>query len=105
MNSRHFITAASGAAPASRSAAGQPLISEGLASSTTTASKLSGPRNDVSRHRFGLNYTPSNNWWFCWNDWNADPIKRDLDAIASLGADHLRILRSEEHTSELQSLR
>jgi endo-1,4-beta-mannosidase len=92
MNRRHFITAASGAAIASRWAAGQPLISEGLASSTTTASKLSGPRNDVSRHRFGLNYTPSNNWWFCWNDWNADPIKRDLDAIASLGADHLRIL-------------
>jgi len=44
------------------------------------------------RHRFGINYTPSRNWWFCWNDWNPDPIKRDLDAIAALGADHLRIL-------------
>ncbi|MGB0011216.1 MAG: hypothetical protein WBQ03_06385, partial [Candidatus Sulfotelmatobacter sp.] len=41
---------------------------------------------------FGVNYTPSKNWWFCWNEWDADPIRRDLDAIAALGADHLRIL-------------
>lgn len=47
---------------------------------------------DTSRHRFGVNYTPSHNWWFCWNDWDADPIKRDLDAIAALGADHLRLM-------------
>lgn len=47
---------------------------------------------DIHRHRFGVNYTPSRNWWFCWNDWNSDPIKRDLDAIAALGADHLRVL-------------
>jgi endo-1,4-beta-mannosidase len=46
---------------------------------------------DTTRHRFGVNYTPSKNWWFCWNDWDPDPIKRDLDAIASIGADHLRI--------------
>src|SRR6266567_9356514 len=46
----------------------------------------------LTRHRFGVNYTPSHNWWFCWNDWNADPIKRDLDAIAALGADHLRLM-------------
>ena len=47
---------------------------------------------DLQRHRFGVNYTPSRNWWFCWNDWDADSVKRDLDAIAALGADHLRIL-------------
>jgi endo-1,4-beta-mannosidase len=47
---------------------------------------------DPLRHRFGVNYTPSRNWWFCWNDWKPDPIARDLDAIAALGADHLRIL-------------
>jgi hypothetical protein len=46
----------------------------------------------VSHHRFGVNYTPSHNWWFCWNDWNADYIKRDLDAIDALGADHLRLM-------------
>src|ERR1700746_2033529 len=47
---------------------------------------------DLDGHRFGANYTPSKNWWFCWNKWDMDPIKRDLDAIAALGADHLRIL-------------
>lgn len=47
---------------------------------------------DLKRHRFGVNYTPSRNWWFCWNDWDASAIERDLDAIAALGADHLRIL-------------
>ncbi len=46
----------------------------------------------LDRHRFGVNYTPSKNWWFCWNEWDADSIRRDLDAIAALGADHLRIL-------------
>jgi hypothetical protein len=47
---------------------------------------------DLNRHRFGVNYTPSRNWWFCWNDWDAGSIARDLDAIAGLGADHLRIM-------------
>ncbi len=47
---------------------------------------------DINRHRFGVNYTPSHNWWFCWNDWDPSPIEKDLDAIASLNADHLRIM-------------
>lgn len=46
----------------------------------------------LNRHRFGVNYTPSHNWWFCWNEWDTGPIARDLDAIAALGADHMRIL-------------
>ena len=25
----------------------------------------------LTRHRFGVNYTPSRNWWFCWNDRDA----------------------------------
>ncbi len=49
-------------------------------------------RLDIGLRRFGVNYTPSHNWWFCWNDWDPDSIRRDLDAIASLAADHLRIL-------------
>jgi len=53
---------------------------------------ISNPRLNLNRHRFGVNYTPSKNWWFCWNDWDPDPIRRDLDAISALGADHLRIL-------------
>ncbi len=50
------------------------------------------PELDLNRHRFGVNYTPSHNWWFCWNDWDPSPIEKDLDAIASLHADHLRIM-------------
>lgn len=41
--------------------------------------------------RFGVNYTPSHGWFHTWlnPDWQA--IGRDLDQIASLGADHIRV--------------
>ena len=65
---------------------------KGMAKTMTGAAGSAGPNVDLNRHRFGVNYTPSHNWWFCWNDWNADPIRRDLDAIAALGADHLRLM-------------
>ena len=42
--------------------------------------------------RFGVNYVPSQRWWFCWNDFVAEEITRDLDAIAGIGADHIRIM-------------
>lgn len=58
----------------------------------STGGRLGGERLRLDRHRFGVNYTPSHNWWFCWNDWNRNPIRQDLDRISSLGADHLRIL-------------
>jgi endo-1,4-beta-mannosidase len=44
------------------------------------------------RLRFGVNYVPSRKWWYCWNDFHADEIARDFDAIALLGADHIRIM-------------
>lgn len=47
---------------------------------------------DSGVHRFGVNYTPSHDWWFCWNNWDPDAMRRDLDAIAALEADHLRLL-------------
>lgn len=46
----------------------------------------------LRRHRFGVNYTPGKNWYYCWNDFDADAIARDFDAIAALGADHLRVM-------------
>ena len=70
------------------SATGQPLS----ALRATTSGGAPTVHADIRRLRFGVNYTPSTNWWFCWNDWNTGPMERDLDAIASLGADHLRIL-------------
>ncbi len=44
------------------------------------------------RHRFGVNYVPSRNWYYCWNDWSASAIARDLDRIVEVGADHIRIM-------------
>ena len=80
MNRRQFLyTSAAGAAAAST-----PSVVNALAAAP--------PALDINRHRFGANYTPSHNWWFCWNDWDPSPIQRDLDAIAALGADHLRIM-------------
>jgi endo-1,4-beta-mannosidase len=46
----------------------------------------------IHHHRFGVNYTPTRSWWYCWNDFDADAIAADLDAIALLGADHIRIM-------------
>ena len=79
MNRRHFLEIGSAAAAA---------LAVPRAGASTSAHGLI----DLERHRFGVNYTPSRNWWFCWNDWDAGPIARDLDAIAALGADHLRLL-------------
>jgi endo-1,4-beta-mannosidase len=84
MDRRSFLSA--GAATAGALAVSNALP-RALAASSPITNSL-----DPMRHRFGVNYTPSHNWWFCWNDWNPDPIKHDLDAIAALGADHLRIL-------------
>ncbi len=44
-----------------------------------------------ARPRLGVNYVPSKNWWYAWLDWDDSAIQRDLEAIAALGADHLRI--------------
>jgi hypothetical protein len=70
-----------------------------VAGSVATAVAASMPRRLLAedekpeKHcRFGVNYTPSRDWWYCWNDWKPDFVARDLDAIAALGADHMRIL-------------
>ncbi|OIH98983.1 MULTISPECIES: cellulase family glycosylhydrolase [unclassified Curtobacterium] len=41
--------------------------------------------------RFGVNYTPSVGWFHSWLDFSPADTARDLEAIASLGADHVRI--------------
>lgn len=86
MNRRRFLSGSAAAAATALTPTGT------IARAFVNVETQRGSRLDVMRHRFGVNYTPSRNWWFCWNDWGADPIKRDLDAIAGLGADHLRIL-------------
>jgi endo-1,4-beta-mannosidase len=95
MNRRNFISSVMGAAVAQSLAARASVVLKQL---NLGAMEIAGSRTVQSRtlaldrHRFGVNYTPSKNWWFCWNEWDPDPIKRDLDAVAALGADHLRIL-------------
>ncbi|MGD0897459.1 MAG: cellulase family glycosylhydrolase [Thermoguttaceae bacterium] len=46
---------------------------------------------DTSQVRFGVNYTPSRHWYYCWNDWDARSIQADFRALAALGIDHLRV--------------
>lgn len=41
--------------------------------------------------RFGVNFTPRKRWWYCWLDWDKQAIAEDLNGIASLGMDHIRI--------------
>ena len=92
MNRRRFLATGAGAAMgAAWASAGSPAqaVRGTAASAQRNATSV---RNALDRHRFGVNYTPSHNWWFCWNEWNTDPIQRDLDAVAALGADHLRIM-------------
>lgn len=95
MNRRDFLWSAMQAGVAGSIAGSSSLPAKEICLSAATVAPLHAalPKvHELGRHRFGVNYTPSKNWWFCWNEWDADPIKRDLDAIASLGADHLRIL-------------
>ncbi|MGC0207603.1 glycoside hydrolase 5 family protein [Streptomyces levis] len=41
--------------------------------------------------RFGVNYTPSDGWFHHWLDFDLDSVRADLDSIAALGLDHVRV--------------
>jgi hypothetical protein len=43
------------------------------------------------RPRFGANYTPSQGWFHHWLDFDLDAVRADLDSIADLGLDHIRV--------------
>ncbi|XAS66847.1 glycosyl hydrolase [Micrococcaceae bacterium Sec5.7] len=47
--------------------------------------------------RFGVNYTPSCGWFHHWLDFDLDLVKRDLDAIAGMGMDHIRVFALWPH--------
>jgi hypothetical protein len=67
------------------------LNSTAAAAAASYASIAAGPQSRRRRTRFGVNYVPSENWWYSWGDWKRDAIRRDLDDIERLGADHIRI--------------
>jgi endo-1,4-beta-mannosidase len=41
--------------------------------------------------RWGVNYTPSEGWFHSWQDFDLDAVRADLESIAGLGLDHVRI--------------
>ncbi|MEU5186292.1 glycosyl hydrolase [Streptomyces klenkii] len=41
--------------------------------------------------RFGVNYTPARGWFHHWLDFDLDDVRADLDSIAALGLDHIRV--------------
>lgn len=46
---------------------------------------------NVSASLIGANYVPSREWWWAWDRWDAASVSEDLDALAALGLDHIRI--------------
>ncbi|MCX4758876.1 glycoside hydrolase 5 family protein [Kitasatospora purpeofusca] len=50
----------------------------------TTAPRTTAPR-------FGVNYTPTAGWFHHWLDFDLDAVRADLDSIAALGLDHVRV--------------
>lgn len=41
--------------------------------------------------RFGANYAPTRGWFHHWLDFDLDEVKADLDSLAGLGLDHVRV--------------
>ena len=41
--------------------------------------------------RFGVNYTPRHGWFHAWHDFDPGRAREDLDRIAGLGLDHVRV--------------
>jgi hypothetical protein len=80
-------------------AAGLLGMTSGATASAATGTPAAAPDASTAgsggadrRVRFGLNYTPSKNWWYCWSDWDPASIRADLADISRLGMDHIRIM-------------
>jgi hypothetical protein len=87
VNRRAFLgAAAAGAVLASTAGATRAEAAPSNAAAPMTA------KPPQRRVRLGVNYVPTKNWWFSWADWDRHSIAADLDDIASLGLDHIRIM-------------
>ena len=45
----------------------------------------------MTRLRFGANYTPTRGWFHHWLDFDEDQVRADLESVAALGLDHVRV--------------
>lgn len=58
----------------------------------TFALDKSEPEEDpIATLRFGVNYTPRRGWFHSWQDFDPAHAREDLDQIAGLGLDHVRV--------------
>ncbi|WP_228560432.1 glycoside hydrolase 5 family protein [Catenulispora pinisilvae] len=59
----------------------------------TQPTEQTQPPTGQAQHtpRFGVNYTPSAGWFHHWLDFDLDQVRADLDSIAGLGLDHVRV--------------
>jgi hypothetical protein len=57
----------------------------------TQSVQTSPAQNQGTAPRFGVNYTPSVGWFHHWLDFDLDEVRADLDSIAALGMDHVRV--------------
>ncbi|ALX65853.1 glycoside hydrolase 5 family protein [Microbacterium sp. XT11] len=48
-------------------------------------------RPTIAPLRFGANYTPRSQWMHAWMSLDLDEVRRDFEALAELGLDHVRI--------------
>lgn len=56
------------------------------------SSDKTGPEEDpIHTLRFGVNYTPRHGWFHSWHDFDPARTRADLDQIAGLGLDHVRV--------------
>ncbi|KRV47617.1 glycosyl hydrolase [Wenjunlia vitaminophila] len=49
------------------------------------------PHTPAQPVRLGANYTPTRGWFHHWLDFDLDEVRRDLDSLAALGLDHVRV--------------
>jgi hypothetical protein len=66
------------------------FLAGGAAAAGIAVSRIAEAR-PRRRVRMGVNYVPSRYWWYSWGEWHPDSIRRDLEDIAALGFDHIRI--------------
>jgi len=84
----------------------------GLAAAASLAAQPAGAATTrhARRVRFGVNYVPSRTWWYLWSNWDLDGVRRDLQDVAALGMDHIRIqllwpeFQPNEHATSAQNI-